>query len=560
MDPLSSVSSRRGAGALEAITPPEGPDGPDNDVAASALLELPPADPYAHAKRVEPRIDVPVLEPFVGFTVEPTGVRVVDTIIDVIVKIALSPLLLLCGLIDLSGAGVFDRLVRTAFLRRMEEHGDAFVAALAYYRHKSSSQVSERFARLARAGELTALLERLDPARRRRVEALMVSRLVGGASAAWIIERLIVHGPLWEPLVDRLLHRLYAVGGLQETIALVRAMRPRDARLADLEERASDIPRPLVIGHRGAPGNHMENSLASLQAAMDAGADGVEIDLCLTQDGHVVVWHDDDPDSVVALMRQAGLEPGQAYHPIVPPLGDPLRRPVHTLTYAQWRGTHGFQHNTPAGMLSRTPRGRIPEVSEVAKWAASQSSRLRLLCLDTKLPPDASDRMLRAYADGIKRAFGPLAQRCLIMSPYKHVVAGLRRYLGEAGFRFTFDTEIVSATPQPTAVRGLHEGIMMGNDTISVGMPRVGIDGEETFNEVVYDLPVELTTEHRPDVVLWTLNSKAQWRDALGAGVANAVLTDDVGGLRRLVDKLCPRRSGDNPLHPPARQALLPPP
>ncbi len=36
---------------------------------------------------------------------------------------------------------------------------------------------------------------------------------------------------------------------------------------------------PLVIGHRGFPHRHPDNSLAGLRAAVDLGADGVEIDV-----------------------------------------------------------------------------------------------------------------------------------------------------------------------------------------------------------------------------------------------------------------------------------------
>ena len=47
-----------------------------------------------------------------------------------------------------------------------------------------------------------------------------------------------------------------------------------------------------VEGHRGARGLVVENTLASFAAAYDAGVTGVELDVRLTADGHVVVWHD----------------------------------------------------------------------------------------------------------------------------------------------------------------------------------------------------------------------------------------------------------------------------
>lgn len=47
-----------------------------------------------------------------------------------------------------------------------------------------------------------------------------------------------------------------------------------------------------VVGHRGARGLAPENTSASLRAALDADADGVELDVLLTRDGVPVVWHD----------------------------------------------------------------------------------------------------------------------------------------------------------------------------------------------------------------------------------------------------------------------------
>ena len=49
-----------------------------------------------------------------------------------------------------------------------------------------------------------------------------------------------------------------------------------------------------VIGHRGAAGSELENTLASLQIAIDLGVYAVEIDIRKTKDNHLVVCHDAD--------------------------------------------------------------------------------------------------------------------------------------------------------------------------------------------------------------------------------------------------------------------------
>lgn len=52
----------------------------------------------------------------------------------------------------------------------------------------------------------------------------------------------------------------------------------------------------LRIGHRGAAGTHPENTLVSFHRAVEAGLDGIELDIHRTKDGHLVVIHDPTMD------------------------------------------------------------------------------------------------------------------------------------------------------------------------------------------------------------------------------------------------------------------------
>ena len=49
----------------------------------------------------------------------------------------------------------------------------------------------------------------------------------------------------------------------------------------------------LVIAHRGASAQFAENTLDAFLGAVDQGADGVELDVRRTADGHLAVHHDD---------------------------------------------------------------------------------------------------------------------------------------------------------------------------------------------------------------------------------------------------------------------------
>ena len=50
--------------------------------------------------------------------------------------------------------------------------------------------------------------------------------------------------------------------------------------------------RPWIIGHRGSPRDHRENTVPSFRRAFDAGADAIELDVHATADGAVVIHHD----------------------------------------------------------------------------------------------------------------------------------------------------------------------------------------------------------------------------------------------------------------------------
>lgn len=52
------------------------------------------------------------------------------------------------------------------------------------------------------------------------------------------------------------------------------------------------MPRPLVIGHRGASGHAYQNSLSSFALAKQLRADAVELDIHATTDGVLLVHHD----------------------------------------------------------------------------------------------------------------------------------------------------------------------------------------------------------------------------------------------------------------------------
>jgi len=67
----------------------------------------------------------------------------------------------------------------------------------------------------------------------------------------------------------------------------------------------------LVIAHRGAPAETVENTRSSFLAALRSGAHMVETDLQLTMDGHLVIHHDANTRRLFGINRVIAREPLQ---------------------------------------------------------------------------------------------------------------------------------------------------------------------------------------------------------------------------------------------------------
>jgi glycerophosphoryl diester phosphodiesterase len=96
---------------------------------------------------------------------------------------------------------------------------------------------------------------------------------------------------------------------------------------------------PAVIAHRGASAHRAEHTLAAYALAIEQGAEGLECDVRLSRDGHLVCVHDRRVDrtssgrgvvSTLSLTRLSSLDFGQ-WHDELPDSADgPVHAPVAT--------------------------------------------------------------------------------------------------------------------------------------------------------------------------------------------------------------------------------------
>lgn len=93
---------------------------------------------------------------------------------------------------------------------------------------------------------------------------------------------------------------------------------PVAARMPPVLELAAEPPGLDLQAHRGGRGEHTEESLAAFAEALELGVGTLELDTHLTQDGAVVVWHDD----TIKPQKCRDTAPGTAGDPEYPYVGD----------------------------------------------------------------------------------------------------------------------------------------------------------------------------------------------------------------------------------------------
>src|ERR1035438_3063798 len=94
-----------------------------------------------------------------------------------------------------------------------------------------------------------------------------------------------------------------------------------------MESKPPMTRRPLIIAHRGFSSRYLENTLASVDAALQLGVDFVEIDVQETRDGELIVFHDYRLNRICGVrgrVRHKTLAEIQRLNPQVPTLREVL--------------------------------------------------------------------------------------------------------------------------------------------------------------------------------------------------------------------------------------------
>jgi glycerophosphoryl diester phosphodiesterase len=288
---------------------------------------------------------------------------------------------------------------------------------------------------------------------------------------------------------------------------------------------------PWVIAHRGAARVAPENTIEAFGRAVELGADGVEADVCVTRDGHFVIWHDAGQEGSVALARQSGREL-LAYTPDVPTIGSRWRRPICELDLLDFRRHYGY---TPRrdGLADLVSNGGLPDVpaitlEDLLAWA-DREQRARHVCFDIKLLPSQRNEalglleLLRARVER-ENARADLFFHCLC--PQREILEAIAKRCRERPLPERLDLHADFEFPGVLEIaRGL------GFRRVSMG------GGRRAWKEFRREVAAVCAARRSGDldsVIVWTVNDPERLGDLRDLGV-DGIVTDDPATLRKIV-------------------------
>lgn len=258
--------------------------------------------------------------------------------------------------------------------------------------------------------------------------------------------------------------------------------------------------RPQVVAHRGASHELAEHTLGAYVAALDVGAEGLECDVRLTADGHLVCVHDR------TLQRTAG-EPGVVSTMDLADLSD--------LDFASWK-------NPWADLDDEAPeRDReldgVLTLRRLLETVADYDRRVEV-AIETKHPTRYSGLVEKRLVEML-REFGWTEPGAPVrVMSFSHTALLRVRRLAP-------DVPVVQLIEKPAYWPVLRR--MIGEDWIlGPGM------------EMLRDHPRTIASMGRTGhpMHVWTVNTEADLGLCLAAGVS-AVITDRPAHIRDLLDR-----------------------
>ncbi|MFO0687592.1 MAG: glycerophosphodiester phosphodiesterase [Myxococcota bacterium] len=254
-----------------------------------------------------------------------------------------------------------------------------------------------------------------------------------------------------------------------------------------------EVDHPIVIGHRGAGGEHPENTLPSFEAALAQGAAILESDVHRTRDGVPILLHDP------TLERLCGVPAAAA-----------------DLTWAEIaRLDAGVGFVAADGSRPFAGRGiRIASLEQAFAQFPDARFNLEIKC--------AGPELLRETLDLVARH--GRAERTLLTAGEDPIMADLRRMVSASGLAPALGASLADVL---AVIASALEGRPMPRDVMALQIPA-------TFagRPLVTPALVDHAHAHGVEVHVWTINALPEIEALLDLGV-DGIVTDFPGRMAR---------------------------
>ena len=254
-----------------------------------------------------------------------------------------------------------------------------------------------------------------------------------------------------------------------------------------------------IHGHRGSRGTHPENTIPSFLEAFEAGAEYVELDVHLSKDAHVIVYHDFQVTGSICTKQT----------------GEPLSKPlwIEDLSLDEIKSFECGNIQNPRFPSQKTIASlQIPTLDELFRWKNIHAPTLKLnieIKRDINLSRRSSQELAVAVMKVIHKNHG---NESLVQSFDWSVVAAVRNI--DEDIRLSCLFEEMDDFAEVTSAHGAQ-----------VAAPDFSLLNEHNIAEC---------RSRNIQVLPWTVNQEKDWNHLIELGV-NSIITDFPRKLKNFI-------------------------
>ncbi|TRY72321.1 hypothetical protein TCAL_14871 [Tigriopus californicus] len=298
----------------------------------------------------------------------------------------------------------------------------------------------------------------------------------------------------------------------------------------------------LVIGHAGGdPIQYCENTIESTYSALKHGANVIEIDLIMSQDNQIVLWHDADPRNPLSVARSLGVGvPGKC----VPRTS---KTPASELLCAEiLRDWHQLDRDS----------GRSVPVVRLDDWlhVFAQDERIHFIWFDIKVEASnfgtfflALERSLQFHSVPASKilalSLGSSDRAHIARSLMKSIlpsVSGSRPSLRSS--QVVEDTTSFSPwiTGHVSRFNAIPGGVASCGTSVNLGAPPIALNRWDSIQRMTrFNVEQRNKLFHQTGnyikIFVWTIDSEQELKWLLYSGV-DGIITNKPGLLRGLIN------------------------